>query len=114
MQKKEIKALQKIWYKKLKKTGFEDIELGKPFAPETRTQTFKDREYVLEYFLRIDYYLTHNKDIKPLHRRILELYSAGRMQTMIAKEVKKSTSRIRQIIAEERWKISAFTLSLDN
>ncbi len=108
--KQGIKALTKQWYDILKKDGFVDIEVGKPFRPNIRTKAFTDREYVLEYFLKVDFYLTHNKDISQLHRQILELYSNGAKHKEIANKVDKSVSRVRQIITEYKSRISTFAL----
>lgn len=111
--KQEIKALQAKWYKILKKDGFNDLEnvrngMKSWSALNINTARFHDREAVLEFFLKLDSYLSHTKNIKPLHRKILELYSAGLYHQQIADKVNRTKHRIRQILAQHKPKISAF------
>ena len=111
MKKQQLKSLQGKWYKILKKKGFNDVEVGKPInSLRTDSRRFQDREAVLEFFLKLDEFLLHSKDIKPLHRQILELYTQGIYIVLIAERVGRSKQRVRQILTEYKEKVSAFTL----
>jgi hypothetical protein len=70
--------LQNLWYKKLKDTGFNDIETTNGFLknPDIRTINWQNREKILEFYLALDSFLNHC--IIPMQDRlIMELYSEG-------------------------------------
>jgi len=76
----EFKALDAEWKKKLADSGFEDLEDAQEnlTAPNNRTVAFQNRDLILDFFVKLDHYLTNTKDkIKPEHRKILELYAKG-------------------------------------
>jgi len=75
----DYESQRKKWYKKLEKSGFEDIEdkSGNLKQYDRRTIAFDNREKIQAFFLKLDSYLTNTKDIPPKHRKVLELYSAG-------------------------------------
>ncbi len=111
--KQEIKALQKHWYDKLKKDGFVDLENSKNVMKSfsimnTKSKRFHDREAVLEFFLKLDAYVTHSKDLKPLHKAILTHHSEGLRLNQIAELVSKSVGRVRQIIQKHKQRVSTF------
>lgn len=100
-------TLKREWYNKLKETGFKDIEdnCERLKTQDRRLQNFATettRSSVLDFFLCLDSYLNHEKDMDPLHREILELYSQGYRHTDIARKIKRTTRRVRQIIELHR------------
>lgn len=115
--KQEIKQLQEHWYKILEKHGFIDIEKNNKLKVHSaimiqnlqKTKRFHDRDAVSEFYSRLNDYLNHNK-LNPLHRQILELYSEGLKYQDIADRVDRCQSRVRQIVASYRWKVSTFIL----
>lgn len=97
------KTLQKIWYDKLKDDGFKDIEDSKHRLKykDSRTQSFKDQDVIKNFFLDLDYYLS-TQEIKPLHRKILELYTEGIFITEISKRVDRCVRQVKYIIAHHK------------
>lgn len=75
---KVFKALQDEWSKKLKESGFEDIENSKEGLKqhERRTISFQNRDIIENFFTDLGHYIsTHKLPIKD--RSILELYIKG-------------------------------------
>ncbi len=74
-----FKKINKEWRKRLKNDGFQDIEDASENLEQydRRTIAFENRDRILEFFLKLDHYLTNTKGIPKKHRQILELYSAG-------------------------------------
>lgn len=95
------KDLVKFWYNQLKSNGFKDIEDEKQRLKQkdNRTQAFKEQEAIRIFFQDLDFYLSSQTDLIPMHREILELYSDGVFVTNIAKKVNRSRTRVKQIIA---------------
>lgn len=76
---KEFKSLRGEWYKKLEESDFKSIEdnNGRLWQPNLRTITFDNRGRILDFFLKLDSFLTNSEGLPSKHRRILELYSQG-------------------------------------
>jgi hypothetical protein len=71
---------QASWYEEAEKgSDYSDIEDPKENLEQydRRTIAFDNRDRIQEFFLRLDAYLTNTPDIKPKHRKVLELYSKG-------------------------------------
>lgn len=101
----DLESLKKLWYDKLKNTGFVDLEDENQnlYCPNVRTIAYENQEVIREFFLRLDEYLTSNfNSIKPMHRIVLELYSSGARIKFIADQIKRSRQRVHQIIAQHR------------
>lgn len=94
-----ISLLTKEWYARLRASGFLDIEdkYQRLKQYDRRTQSFDDRDLILNFFLQLDMYL-NDTEINSLHRKILELYSEGKKVTDISKIIKRSRARVNQII----------------
>lgn len=103
----ELEIQQAIWYEKLKAEGFVDIEDRQQNLKQhnLRTNAYQNKDIVLEFYLRLDQYLNEQKDLKDLHRTILELYSEGKRIVNIAQIVERTPRRIGQIIAIYKRKI---------
>lgn len=97
---KEFKQLQSQWYSKLAETGFEDQEDKHGNLPylDTKSKIYKTWETTREFYLRLDSYLTHAKDLSPKDRIILEMYSAGVHLIDIANELKISRDGVHLIV----------------
>ncbi len=80
---KEFKKLQKTWYKKLKDTGFNDLETESGLSKQNVGTYFynvyhPDRfEFQAEYYRRVGYFLHTHKFKNTFERRIWELYAEG-------------------------------------
>lgn len=97
---RDFKTLQKLWYSKLKESGFDDIENedGKLYQPDNRTINFQNQEAIREYYLQLDDRLTHDQTIKSTDRSVLELYREGQYIKQIAKQLDLSISSVQRII----------------
>ncbi len=71
--------LRDTWTKKLAESGFQDIEdkKGNLKQPDRRSIAFDNRDLIRDFFIRLDHFLTENKDIPILHWQVLTLYSEG-------------------------------------
>lgn len=101
---KTYAELKAIWDKKLKDSGFEDIEdsHGRLKQPDTRTISFQNRDTFLDFYLALDTYLETHKDIPPLDRRVLELHSCGIPNVEIAKRVGRGKTQVKVRIRKYR------------
>jgi len=80
----DFKSLQKLWYKKLKDSGFEDIEdfegcriLKRSFSAYTWQHTQQDFDEIQDYFrLAGQFYYEHRFENK-LEKEIWRLHSEG-------------------------------------
>ena len=73
----DFKQTYKEWNQKLQASGFEDIENGEFVKkPNERTIASKNRDLILDFFLKLDSFITKNH-IKPDHKKVLILYSKG-------------------------------------
>ena len=75
----EFKRLNDEWAKKLKDSGFKDIENKDETLkePNTRTIAFQNRDKILDFHLKLSSYLNSRAKIPDDHRKILELYNNG-------------------------------------
>lgn len=101
MSKKLLKSYHQLrdeWYQKLEAEGFHDIEKkSNQIGLIRNTQAFQNRDAIRDFFLALDAYLI-TAELKPLHRKILELYTQGIKITEIVRRVKRSRSNVKQII----------------
>jgi hypothetical protein len=97
---KDLMDLKSIWDKKLRDSGFKDIEdsKGRLKYHDTRTKAFNDRDALLHFFLSLDSYLSHQPKLPPQHRLVLELYSSGMHLNDIAPQVNCGLTKIKEII----------------
>lgn len=104
MWKKEFMELKAEWDKKLKESGFHDIEdlHGRLKSHDIRTKAFIDRNAILEFFLALDTYLEQTKDLPSVERRILELYSCGIHIKQIAIKLDLGRTKIKDTIRKYR------------
>jgi hypothetical protein len=99
-----------LWYRKLKKAGFSDIEDSKERlkSKDTRTKAFQNQDAVRVFYADLDHYiLTQETMLDPVHLRILQLYSEGMYVVRIALAVGLSRSRVNQILLQHRKIIKA-------
>lgn len=116
---KKFKSLEKKWYSKLKKTGFEDIEHSekdlKQFSGVTsihredggskiddwaewgRSTTIKDH-WKTEYYSRCRQFLNEHKFKNKTQRKIFEMYSEGIGARVIATELKTYRRKVQELI----------------
>lgn len=105
---KEFKKLQKTWYAKLKKNGFEDAETDEDHLKVWSTRWARER-YVAEAESRAAYYELANKFLQEhkfssnLQKVIWEYHSKGVSYRDISKTLKKA--RIKKISYTIVWKI---------
>jgi hypothetical protein len=92
--------LKAQWKRKLAKSGFQDIESpsGELHQPNIRTVAWVNRDAIREFFLKLDQYLAKHDGIPPLHRKVLELYSAGVYIVDIVESVHRSRTTVKNII----------------
>lgn len=92
--------LKTEWEAKLKASGFEDIEkpTGALKTYDRRTLAWENKELILEFFLKLDQYLTKNGNIDQLDRQTLELYSAGKRIKHITEVTHRSDAWVRSTI----------------
>lgn len=85
-QNKQFKQLKDEWYKKLKDSGFNDIEdeFGLLKHHDIRTQAWINQKRIQAFFLALDDYLTNQPGIYPKDRKVLELWSEGKFFTEIS------------------------------
>ncbi len=97
--------LKAQWDRKLAKSGFEDIETptGELTHHNIRTLAWANRDIILEFFLKLDTYLVKTSDLPSLHRKVLELYSAGKYINEITTAVHRSRTTVKNII--KKYKI---------
>lgn len=107
MQKTQFKKLQQKWYLKLEKHGFNDIETTSERLRDydRRTINFDNRDLILDFFLRLDTFLTHTQDIPKIHRQILQFYSDGYYITEIITKVHMSRTYIKNTIKQYKIQI---------
>lgn len=101
-----FRKLNAEWRKKLSQKGFDDLEDHKENLKsfDRRTQSFDDRDQVLEFFSRLDEFLILSHDIIPKkHQRILELYAEGEKLITISQRLKVSDRWVKKIVATYRF-----------
>lgn len=98
-------TIQKEWYAKLAKEGFNDIEdkKGNLKQYDRRTIAFDNREAIFDFFTKLDHLLEHRKDIPQEDRDILHLYSQGIQLNNIAKLLTTGIWNIKRTI--KRYKL---------
>lgn len=99
---KEFKKTQLDWYKKLKSSGFKDIEDKHEnlYQPNLRTIAWQNRDLIREFFFSLDDYLNTTKNLPPKHRRILRLWSSGMHLIDISRKTKISIAVINRVVCK--------------
>lgn len=107
---KEFKQLEKEWYDKLAKSGFEDIEdsHGCLKSQDKRTIAYQNQIQIRDFFLNLDTLLSHDYGMPKFDRRVLELFSEGVYIKVIAKKVRRSDRTVRSIINRYKALIDTF------
>lgn len=96
--KKELQALQKEWYQKLKESGFKDAEQesaqnAEPYLKEWHSCYFSERHHPTvfqikhEYFYRAEQFLNDHNFSSETEREIWRLHSEGVSYREIAKRL---------------------------
>lgn len=109
---KPFKDLKAQWYKKLKESGFDDIEYPKGGLKQhdRRTQAFEIRAEIYDFFTKLGTFLNNRTNtINPEERRILELYCFGCRVKDISKTNGSSIYGIKKIIRHYKKMISSST-----
>jgi len=98
---KKFKELQERWYKKLEKSGFEDVEdmtLNEPLLKNW--DNFRYRKVTPEEYESRTRYYSNCRDVlntypfeRAIHRRIWELHTEGLSLRQIEKTIKKENKR---------------------
>lgn len=105
---KEFLSLQKVWYNKLKGSGFQDIERMHPqlgsltshkvsmyITQDYISKCFMKDPSVEEYYRLARHYLTHGSFSSSLDKRIFELFSEGHTGREIIKIVNREGYEIK-------------------
>lgn len=107
-----FKKLQKEWYIKLKKSGFEEIEDLKTGGLQKWHASYYMNTYPTfvfqaqrEYYYLATHFLTSHSFSHEIERLIWSLHSEGMPMRKIAKEVKSKTCRVFLIIQSLRKKM---------
>lgn len=104
---KKFKKQLKEWNQILKDSGFEDIE-DKNFkqfnelSNHRRTQSFKNKENIQEYFRSLGYYLNSDIDLSKRDRFILEMYSLGTQMIEIARMLDVSYRTVTAVVYKHK------------
>lgn len=95
------KALKTLWDKKLKESGFDDIEYpsGRLYQPNLNTKSFRFKEELISYYSALEDFVNENEDSLPLHHlQVLRMHIEGHTNVYIQKELGYSKSGIRKIL----------------
>ncbi len=93
MQRHELKALTALWYKKLKDTGFQEIESG-PYLKEWHAHYFQTRitpdlfQVKQQYFISASHFLITYTFETDLEKQIWQLHSEGKSYREIADDLR--------------------------
>lgn len=98
---KPSKDLKAEWAKRLAESGFDDIEYadGSLRRHVQNTRAWRQSDMILDFFLQLDAYMNENK-VPKMHKRILELYSAGTHLKDIGPAVGVSQSTAQRVITK--------------
>jgi Mor family transcriptional regulator len=109
MNEKDFLAIQKEWAKRLRESGFNDIEdfKGRLKSPDKRTIAFQNQERIREFHIQLADYLA-TFAVPELHKQILEMYTQGEYAVRIAKKLNYSERWIRKIIKRYQKEITGF------
>lgn len=110
MAKSELEKLQKVWYKKLKDTGFKDMEdpngprNGGRGAPRVDNITDMQQEMIREYYSRARQFLQEHTFEDAVDRFVWEHFSEGTSVREISIKLEKELNVIKKKTAV--WQIA--------
>lgn len=98
-----LQKLKRIWYQKLKDSGFEDIETisGVLKTYDRRTIAFENREVILAFHLDLVTYL-NEATLSDRERKVLELFSDGKYLCEIANDCSITRQWVSKIINKHK------------
>lgn len=104
---RDLHLLTAEWAKRLKESGFEDIEdkKGRLKSYDRRTINFDNRDMIRDFYLALDAFLAIAQELSPKHRRILELYSCGIHSKVIAEKVDLGRTQVWAILKKYKKQI---------
>jgi hypothetical protein len=109
---KGFRQLNIEWQRKLKDSGFKDLEnkdRDRPLInPIYKLKKIKDYEAVREHFLNATHYLIEGKFENQLERNIWRLYSEGLSIRQIVPQVKKAKTTVYYYIDKVRRRMKKF------
>ena len=102
--------LKKLWYKRLKDSGFKDIETpsGALKSYDRRTIAFENMEVILSFHLDLETYLNSSPPrmhMSDLERKVLELYGEGKYLSEIAENCDITRQWVSKIINKYKIKL---------
>lgn len=80
--------LVNFWYKKLKDSGFDDIEYGNGLDKGSKPQSTQDYDATINYFSKAQDFLREYKFDNPIDKAIWELHCEGTSTRKMATELK--------------------------
>lgn len=97
---KEFRKLQAKWYKKLEKSGFDDIEdiNGHCRSPDRRTISWKNRDAIRDFYMNLDGFLHEMESVPRRDKRVLKLWTKGTYLVDIAKKTGLSIITVKRIV----------------
>lgn len=102
-QTQEFRELQEKWRRKLKQSGFDDLENGDFFrAHDIRTAAWANQNDIRDFFIALDHLMTHYPEMPPFERKVMELYSRGIYVKTIVQKTRKSDKTVRNVIKRYR------------
>lgn len=104
----DFRKLQRFWYRKLRDSGFNDLETfgqqGQVFDLLKRgyseNQTQAQKESNAEYYRAAQFFLWAREWDSEVHRRMWELHSSGVCQRKIALELKMPSGKLERLLAK--------------
>lgn len=108
--KTDLKSLQDIWYKKLKDSGFKDIEHADGTSKHAKPQSNKwldpdQRQVVLDYYCMAYHFLNSHAFDSELHKVMWEYYSEGLSMRAIATAINSVFPKRRRISKDKVHRI---------
>jgi hypothetical protein len=110
----KFKKLKKEWYKKLEKSGFDDIELNRDLSTPDLYLNLKRpsaawahktiNPYICKHYQNIQDFLNRGTFSCPLDRRILELYNEGQSIRQIIRSLAKEKTPLTHVTVFKRVK----------
>lgn len=109
---KGFKQINQEWQKKLKQSGFEDIEnkdRDRPLInPIWRNKKIKDFEAIQEHFIQATHFLIEGKFESDIEKKIWKAYTDGLSVRKIIPLVQKSKTTVQYYIDKVRKRMKRF------
>jgi hypothetical protein len=93
----EFRKLQKEWYDKLAKEGFQDVELHDK-SLHTDTAKFVDMEAIRDYYMQVSEYLYTGEFASLQDKAVWFVYSEGYSVRNIARALKLSRKKVTETV----------------